>query len=248
MAMNPRLLRPRASGFNPKSLAGLVGWYDASQSSTITVDGNGNVSQWNDISGASTVRNASQSTSASRPAYTSAGLNGKNIVSFDGASSFLSFTGASRTDETLLCVATVNITAGVNKQNPIVADASAGYGLNVSLNGTLTPTTASVFFDAAGTANLVTRSIATGLAAPFGPSVISVARDSAGSWQVRYDGFGGTVATTSNAVTLARFGASATLRLNGVIAEVILYDRKLSLSQVQLVERYLAGKWGLALA
>ena len=41
MAMSPRLLRPRASGFNPRSIPGLAVWLDASKASSVTLDGNG---------------------------------------------------------------------------------------------------------------------------------------------------------------------------------------------------------------
>jgi hypothetical protein len=57
-------------------------WLDAADASTITTV-SGAVSQWNDKSGNG--RNATQSTEARRPTYTNAGLNGKNVVSFDGS-------------------------------------------------------------------------------------------------------------------------------------------------------------------
>lgn len=51
MGMNPKLLRPRSTGFNPKSISGLALWLDASDLSTITLNGS-NVSEWRDKSGA----------------------------------------------------------------------------------------------------------------------------------------------------------------------------------------------------
>lgn len=80
MPMNPRLLRPRASGFNPKSLPGFVYWLDASQASTITVSTG--VSEWRDAGGSSI--KATQGTTAAQPAYQSAVQNGRNAVYFDG--------------------------------------------------------------------------------------------------------------------------------------------------------------------
>jgi hypothetical protein len=47
LLMNP----PAASGFNPKSISGLVGWYDASDASTLTLSGS-NVTAWADKSDA----------------------------------------------------------------------------------------------------------------------------------------------------------------------------------------------------
>ena len=86
MAMNPRLLRPKASGFNPKSLPGFVYWLDASQSSTITVETG--VAEWRDAAGSSI--KATQSTANSQPAYQTAQKNGKNAVYFDGTNDNMS--------------------------------------------------------------------------------------------------------------------------------------------------------------
>lgn len=43
MGMNPRLLRPTASGFNPRQISGLAAWYDASDSSTLYTTDAGSV-------------------------------------------------------------------------------------------------------------------------------------------------------------------------------------------------------------
>lgn len=80
MPQSPRLLRPSATGFNVKSLGGLVYWLDASQSSTITL-GTG-VSEWRSASGGSI--KATQATGNNQPAYQTAAQNGKNAVYFDG--------------------------------------------------------------------------------------------------------------------------------------------------------------------
>ena len=80
MAMNQKLLLPRASGFNPKALPGFVYWLDASQSSTITTQTG--VSEWRDAAGG-TIK-ATQITANSQPAYQTAQQNGKNAVYFDG--------------------------------------------------------------------------------------------------------------------------------------------------------------------
>ena len=81
MAMSPRLLRPRATGFNPRSISGLAAWYDASAASSITLNGS-TVSQWADLSGNG--RNQSQATAASQPTYNATGLNGKGTLTTTG--------------------------------------------------------------------------------------------------------------------------------------------------------------------
>lgn len=78
-AMNPRLLRPTASGFSPKSIAGLELWFDASSSSSVTLN-SGNVSELLDLSGKG--RHLQQTTAANQPAYVTAGQKGKNVIDF----------------------------------------------------------------------------------------------------------------------------------------------------------------------
>lgn len=86
MPMNNRLLRPRQSGFNVRSLSGLVYWLDASQASTITTATG--VSEWRDAAGGSI--KGTQAIANNQPAYQAAAQNGKNAVYFDGANDALS--------------------------------------------------------------------------------------------------------------------------------------------------------------
>lgn len=81
MPMSPRLLRPRATGFNPKSISELAAWYDASVSSSITLNGS-TVSQWSDLSGNG--RNQAQATASLQPTYNATGLNGKGTLTTTG--------------------------------------------------------------------------------------------------------------------------------------------------------------------
>lgn len=70
----------RASSFSPLSLSGLVAWYDASDTATITASG-GAVSQWNDKYGTNHV---TQGTAAWKPTTGTRTQNGKNVLDFDG--------------------------------------------------------------------------------------------------------------------------------------------------------------------
>jgi hypothetical protein len=76
--MNPRLLRPTPTGFDPRRIAGAFAWYDASQPARVTLNGS-NVSEWQDIIGG---RHLSQATAANQPAYTTAGQNGRNCITY----------------------------------------------------------------------------------------------------------------------------------------------------------------------
>lgn len=64
MAMNPKTLRPRVSGFNPKSISGLVGWYDGADATTFVLT-SGFLSQWTDKS--DSARHLTQATANARP-------------------------------------------------------------------------------------------------------------------------------------------------------------------------------------
>jgi hypothetical protein len=64
--------------FDPSYISTAL-WLDADDASTVTTV-SGAVSQWNDKSG--NARHATQATAGRRPAYTSSGLNGKNVLTF----------------------------------------------------------------------------------------------------------------------------------------------------------------------
>jgi hypothetical protein len=90
-AMSPRLLRPRASGFDPRSIAGLLLWLDGADQQTMGsentgpggVSDNGPVRYWGDKSGNN--RNATNAFSLeSSPTFKAAFLNGKSVLGFDG--------------------------------------------------------------------------------------------------------------------------------------------------------------------
>ena len=95
MAMNPRLLRPTASGFNPRRISGIYAWYDASAASSITLNGT-NVSEWRDLSGGG--RHVSRGDASLQPAYTIAGQNGRNCITFTSSGAGKRLTAATAAD------------------------------------------------------------------------------------------------------------------------------------------------------
>lgn len=94
-AMSPRLLRPRATGFDPRRISGLAGWWDASDASTLfdattggsLVAASGQVARWQDKSGNG--RHATQGEANSRPTRSVAAFNGRDALDFDGTNDFL---------------------------------------------------------------------------------------------------------------------------------------------------------------
>jgi len=202
------------------------------------------VSSWADKSGNAVT--ASQGTANNRPTPTAAALNGKQVLTFDGANDGLSFTGTARTDETVIIVARVNYVANV--ANQVIGDASSGFGLNVT---TRAFTDNPVAFYVGGF-SFGTTAIRYGAPAnvAFGPSVVSLVRSAASGGQLLTDGTSRGTCTTSNSFALARLGVigTTTQPLNGYIAEVCIYSRALSAADRQRVERYLGAKWGLSVA
>lgn len=240
MGMNPRLLRPRATGFTPKNVSGLAAWWDANAASSLTLDGSGNVSTWADLSGNSV--NATQTTANNRPTPTAGALNGKQVLTFDGSNDGLSFTGTARTDETLIIVCKVNYVVDAAQQ--IIGDSASGFGLNITLKSFAnSPLFAYLGGFTAGT-TAIRYNYSTGVA--FGPSVVSLVRSSAAGGQLLTDGTSRGTCTTSNSFAFSRIGViSTTQNMNGYIAEVCIYSRALSASERQQVERYLGKKWGI---
>lgn len=95
MALQVRSIRPRMGlHFNPRNIANIEGWWDASDAASVTLD-SGRVSTWKDKSGNG--RDVSNSTSGStQPAYQTADQNGRNNIRFVAASSqFLAASTAS---------------------------------------------------------------------------------------------------------------------------------------------------------
>lgn len=75
--------RSRTSLWTPANLpVQPVGWWDAADPLTITLDASGNVSDWKNKGSAG--GSASQATAGSRPAFNAAGLNGKPCITADG--------------------------------------------------------------------------------------------------------------------------------------------------------------------
>lgn len=242
MPLSPRLLRPRAAAstaFDPRVIAGLAQWHDAADRDSVTLT-SGFVSQWSDKSGNG--RHATQTVANNRPSVTTAGQNGLDIVAFDGANDGLEFTGVSRSDETWFFVAR---NTG-NAERRLVSDASSGYGIWYTGISPVNITTAFASF-AIGTGRIA---FAYSAQSPAnGPLIVCVSRSSNNYVEMRVDGVSVGTVTSNTARTMDRFGyfSPSVSQLNGFIAEIACYNRALSASEIQTVERYLSQKWAIAL-
>jgi hypothetical protein len=99
MGMNPRLLRPTASGFDPRSIAGLALWLDAANTTSSVELVNGRVASWKNIVDPTFA--LSQASANVRPGY--GGFNGSNAFAnglpcIDSVSAFTSGFALTKTD------------------------------------------------------------------------------------------------------------------------------------------------------
>jgi hypothetical protein len=161
-------------------------------------------------------RHASQATKANQPTYTPSGLNGKPVITFDGVDDFLSTTSF-LLGQTAVSVARRSLTS-----EPVV---EAQASLNRGFWGSAYPDfTTHTNYGVNGSAlSAAAPNMAVGAA-----SIVSQTGLLAGaaSWRLG-------------------FGFPGYTPLNGFIAEIVTTDTLLSTTDRQLLEGYLAWKWGL---
>jgi hypothetical protein len=239
--MSPRLLRPLASGFNPKSIAGLSLWLDAADASTVTISTG--VSVWADKSGNG--RNASQATGGKQPAYSST-INGKNVVTFQGTDDTMQI-GANAafnaTSQTIIVVARQN--ADANQALWYKGDSNSAVGVIMRYR---TGTTFWLYQKNDGLEATIANNANTNSNVNIYSTVIEPANQS---------GFvNGTPVSTANVATAYDNNSGPWLGsrrdvgeyLQGDIAEVLHWNRALTAAEREKVQQYLGRKWGITVA
>lgn len=234
MSMNNKLLRPRASGFNPKSISGLHAWYDASDASTIT-QATG-VSSWADKSGNG--RTCSQATGANQPTYVLAGQNGRNVIDFPSA------TYTMTTDGAVWALTSAN-TQFWSFQFPDTANNAGWYLYNSTVNKqrVLGLTTSTVQPLVIGNTN-------TGIFPVSRRWYILSIVWAGPSTSYRFNQSSGTTINPSATNSMGQTGqmymchSGSGTGLRGYIGEHISYDSQLSSDKVTSINNYLAKKWG----
>jgi hypothetical protein len=231
MAMNHRLLRPRASGFNPKSLPGFVYWLDASQSSTITVSTG--VSEWRDAGGSAI--KATQVTANAQPAYETAAQNGKNAVYFDGTNDNMSLGNLSASfpsAASALFAFKVNNKTDYSLYTDSNNSAFWAYPTNRTYIGTFKGTRLN---------NVSSPSMPTNSA-----GIVAIVSSSAAYRVYINDALAHDVAADFVVGTNHRVGNNDLGALfKGWLYEAIFYSSALSVSQLSAAHKYLKAKWGL---
>jgi len=239
-AMNPRLLRPLATGFSPRQIAGLSAWYDASVASSLTLT-SGFVSQWDDLSGSGL--HLTQSVEANRPGTGT--INGKTAVDFDGSNDLMQVTADVFPGTVLAIVEQDNVSVNsfpFSVRDSATNSSNAFWVANSQWR--------LVGFDAAAVASYASSG---GTAAIGVANLVTVLHGSPRPSRVDGSPLAGTTNVTGSneqgIVVGARIlsGTSSTY-VNGKIGEMLVYNRVLTASEVAKAESYLASKWGVTLA
>lgn len=251
--------RAVGAGFSPTYFPGLVGWWDASDTSTITESG-GAVSQLDDKSGNGF--HVVQATAAAQPTTGSVSLNGLNVLDFDGGDWLASSGNIGVSDTTnfnVFAVATLDVAA---TYSTIFGAGNFGFatqaaGFQVSSYSALVRQMATDFWAPAGLGGSTSLATST-------PYILSWSvepwDDMRTTGDFRLNGVdetesnyrpadGRTPDLQDGPAVIGAFGpVLTTSRWNGQIAEVIVYDAVMDATQVAEVEQYLSDKWRLALA
>lgn len=212
----------------PIDVLGCELWLDAADKNTLTLSGS-NVTQWNDKSG-----NANHASGGTSPTYTT------NAVVFNGTTHYLTTPySASLSIETFYFVGTLTGSTSAGDYHTIVASSANG-GRHVFTGGTaLFVNSQNVQAGPTGgtiTANQITlfqynRSLGNAISLLLNGN--SIATGSLNAY------------TTGLTTWIGRWPGSTTQNWEGSIHEIIGYNRALSVGERQLIEGYLAQKWGL---
>jgi hypothetical protein len=255
--MNPNLQRIMMAAnkgvFSPLDIPDVRLWLDASDASTLWADTAGttpatsSVARWDDKSG--NAHNATQSTAGSQPTTATRTINGLNVLDYVSDSlqlptAFRNSVNAS--DVTMFIVFQTDV--GSAKQVLLTSLLNTGrtaFGLLVNsanlltfLHGDNGPTEDNAAKVACTPTNVnlaVGRSTGTTQYVNNGATAVSNTNGTATI------GLGG-------ATSIGSYNNNAGDRLNGVIAEIIIYTRSLTDSEVNKVANYLSSKWGASWA
>jgi hypothetical protein len=248
--------------FDPRSISGLQLWLDASDSSTMTLNGS-TVSEWRSKVGTTAL---TQATGSAQPTLTANYHAGRSALRFDG-NDVLSTTASGLAIAPSTSFIVFDETTAVTFAGLLVGTPASGDDFAAGTSRFIT----TVHDNALGTFGngvvLLRQSggstAASELRAGFGLSAAAYGRRLATAvtttttGTVRVNGVNGIEdlahdrsGTTSGIVVGGRFtgsAISASFRFNGRMCEILHYSAVLSSSQISAVERWLAGRWGVAL-
>lgn len=232
MAMNARLLRPTASGFNPKTIAGLALWMDAPEY-------NASTGTWADKSGNG--RNFAQAIAANRPIVSAVTQNARAILEFDGSNDQL--IQSSNFLQVANCTMFASFQRNAGTFGGVIAsannaDRSPGIIIDTSrgaIRGFQNMALAAV--GAVNAFNITSGTVTNGTAVMF-----------TNGTQISTSAASNTLDTTGTTTAIGSYRTTQANFLNGYIGEILVYTQVLTVSERRRVEGYLGKKWGITVA
>ena len=231
--------------FIPSMLFNLTLWLDAADSDAFTLSGS-SVDTWIDKSGRG--NNATQATADSKPTRVSYGS--LNAVDFDGTDDFLDtgkaisnfFLNSSRSIFVVGLVRTVdtNNTTNAYHNDAFLGDDGGYMSIYMRSAG---PTVGSYNWTGANSIATTTFSLNTLTIFNYTLSSSTLGIRLNGGNQVT--AASGNTNVMTNPLDIGRQSNNNAYNLNGQIMEMIIYSQDLTFTQRQVVEGYLAWKWGI---
>lgn len=224
----------------PGAFPGLALWLDAKQITGLA--SGGTLTTWVDVSGAG--HHATQATLASRPTYQAAAVNGQPGVRFDGSNDYLNLAGtviSGSQARTVLVVA--RPTSGGNRGFVDLGNGSTtGRGFMLSPEYGVRVNGGNSLWNPAATL---------GTSALFIVQLNGTTTNTLSGWldgaALNVTSQTSTTVTTTGSGIVGGWAATpvGSTSYSGDIAEIVVYNRALSVAERQSLEQYLTGKYGL---
>jgi hypothetical protein len=247
---------PGASAF-PGSVASPALWLDPSIASTVTLNGS-DVSQINDRT--TNARHASQGTGAIQPAYTTAGINSRNTITYTAANNdALALANATTMTQNIsgFCLWAVVKIASLAAANRVFTAVGGTAGARFLCTIGLTTGRPSVGTRRLDSDTNVTSSAASAAVAAGTASFVLWQADYVnGTYALQVGGsretgsivwVGGNGNTDNTASSAApNFGRNSAVTLGGDTGETAAYARALTTGEMDRLRSYCTAKWGTA--
>lgn len=243
-------------------VAGYVAWYDAADTSTISLSGS-DVTQWRDKS--ANLYHLAQTSSSFRPQSGTRTINSKNVIDYNSnVHTLVASTAANWTFMHNSTGSTMFIMLSVDAQpvgDPFVFLRTSG-GSSNSNGFTGNVTTGNQWLhavSASGVGNLLintssftlTNNTATIITVKSDPANATAAnksfiyKNSGSANQNNVDTGTPSESAPVQPLRVGDYEQSGTLGINGIIGEIILYNSKLSDANISSNVTYLSNKWGI---